>query len=169
MGFFPSNYVERVKELPEENEEPSSESNQESGRLHVPACGSLHHMGSMFLCLFPFPVRSSKEPFFFSAMPPLLLLLFALVLSVGCSLPLAQKESLIALYNATGGPFWINNANWNFSTDPCTPNWNGVPCDSSNGNVTDLTLPNNNFPLSPECELFRSLFLFRALTICRWL
>ena len=80
---------------------------------------------------------------FFFSMQPVLLFVVALLLSVDCSLPPDQKNSLIDLYDATGGAFWTTK--WNISTDdPCDPPWFGVACDSLNLNVVDLDLPQNN-------------------------
>ena len=83
------------------------------------------------------------------------LLLFPfLFLCVACMLPEERRESLIALYNATGGPFWTNKANWNTS-DPCaTPTWFGVSCDAFNDSITGLSLLANNMTGSlPDLQL----------------
>ena len=77
-------------------------------------------------------------------LPPVLLLFFALLLSVDCSLPAYEKESLISLYNATGGTFWTDSTNWNVSTDPCTSLWFGVECGTLNETVKSLNLAENN-------------------------
>ena len=83
-----------------------------------------------------------------------LLLLFALLLSVACLLPQLQKDSLVALFNATGGPNWTNKANWNASTDPCTAFWFGISCDALKQNVTGLALASNNLIGSlPDLQL----------------
>ena len=74
----------------------------------------------------------------------LLPLFLALVLSVDCSLPQYQTDSLLAFYDATGGPFWINSTNWNITADPCSGLWHGVICDLLGQNVTALDLPYNN-------------------------
>ena len=81
------------------------------------------------------------------------LVLFLALMSVTC-LPMSQKESLVALYNSTGGPFWTNNTNWITSTDPCAPLWFGVTCDASKANVISLSLPSNNMTGSlPDLQL----------------
>jgi hypothetical protein len=53
------------------------------------------------------------------------------------TVPQAQKDALIALYNATNGPAWANNTGWNTASDPST--WYGVTVDG-NGNVKQLDL-----------------------------
>ena len=52
----------------------------------------------------------------------------------------AQREALVALYNATGGPNWTNNTNW--LTDKDISTWYGVTV--FNGQVTALSLGRNN-------------------------
>ena len=52
-----------------------------------------------------------------------------------------QRESLIALYDATDGANWEDNAGWLSDSDEC--NWYGVTCNGS-GNVTKLELDGNN-------------------------
>ena len=90
---------------------------------------------------------------FFLAMRPVLLCLAALLLSVDCSLLPEQKTSLIALYNATGGPFWTHT--WDLLTDPCDDSWYGVSCEYYLRNsVVDLNLNINNLTGSlPDLEL----------------
>ena len=51
--------------------------------------------------------------------------------------PQGDREALVALYNATGGPNWRNNHNW-LSNAPLGQ-WYGVTTDSS-GRVTELDL-----------------------------
>ncbi len=46
--------------------------------------------------------------------------------------PTAEKNALIALYNATDGPNWTNNTNWNTTAPIAT--WSGVTV--ANGHVT---------------------------------
>ena len=52
----------------------------------------------------------------------------------------AERAALVALYNATGGPNWTNNANW-VSGQP-VGRWRGVTTDPS-GQVVGLSLPEN--------------------------
>ena len=56
------------------------------------------------------------------------------------SIPTAECEALIAIYDATNGPNWSNNTGWLVYPDPCF--WSGVSC--FNGNVTTLTLSSRN-------------------------
>ncbi len=53
--------------------------------------------------------------------------------------PQAEKDALIALYNATDGPNWTNTWDLNSSVD----SWYGVRLNNS-GNVESLSLSNNN-------------------------
>ncbi|MTI41773.1 FG-GAP-like repeat-containing protein [Fulvivirga lutimaris] len=57
------------------------------------------------------------------------------------SLPLLETDSLalVALYNATGGQYWENNANW--LNDPVNT-WYGIKL--KGGRVSEILLPNNN-------------------------
>ena len=52
-----------------------------------------------------------------------------------------DRAALVALYNATNGAGWTNNANWN--TNAPLDQWFGVNTDAD-GRVVDLTLGNNN-------------------------
>ncbi|AXT18307.1 hypothetical protein D7030_08395 [Flavobacteriaceae bacterium AU392] len=64
-----------------------------------------------------------------------------------CDISEEERDALIALYNATNGPNWTNNTNWNTSASVC--DWYGVTV--TNGTVTNLNLSNNqlsgNIPL----------------------
>ena len=55
-------------------------------------------------------------------------------------LPSPDREALVALYNATGGANWANNANW--LTNAPISQWHGVTTDAS-GLVTSLGLNDN--------------------------
>ena len=54
--------------------------------------------------------------------------------------PISDRDALVALYDATGGPNWLNNRNW--LSDKPLGEWYGVTADS-NGHVTELDLHNN--------------------------
>ena len=54
--------------------------------------------------------------------------------------PETDREALVALYNATGGPDWKRNDNW--SSDAPISEWIGVTTDN-NGRVTRLNLSEN--------------------------
>jgi M6 family metalloprotease-like protein len=60
--------------------------------------------------------------------------------STGCaaqsSIPVAECDALLSLYNALDGPGWDKEPIWLFDSDPCT--WGGVTC--SGGVVTGLDL-----------------------------
>ena len=55
-------------------------------------------------------------------------------------MPEADREALVALYNATGGDNWTNNTNW-LTTAPIGQ-WHGVTT-NGNGRVTNLDLNGN--------------------------
>ena len=50
----------------------------------------------------------------------------------------ADREALVAFYNATDGPYWIDNENW--LTDVPLAEWYGITTDAS-GRVVSLRLP----------------------------
>ena len=54
-------------------------------------------------------------------------------------IPQLECEALVALYNSTNGPGWVDNTNWLVDVDPGT--WFGVTVES--GYVTQLLLPQN--------------------------
>jgi len=70
--------------------------------------------------------------------------------------PLAERDLLAAIYEATGGPDWNRNSNW-LSQRPLGE-WDGVEADES-GNVTGLNLSYNNLVgrIPPEVGGFRHL------------
>ena len=77
----------------------------------------------------------------------------ALVMLVVCGVPPNQKNSLLALYNATSGGNWLNQ--WNVTADPCEPpGWYGVGCTNGNTTVSVLNLKNNHlFGTLPDLDL----------------
>ena len=62
----------------------------------------------------------------------------------------ADRAALVAIYNATDGPNWTNNANW--LTDKPLAEWRGVTTDD-NGRVTMLDLLGNRLSGSIPSEL----------------
>ena len=54
--------------------------------------------------------------------------------------PTGDRAALVALYNATGGPNWTSNGNWD--SDGPINSWHGVTTDSE-GRVSALLLANN--------------------------
>ena len=75
--------------------------------------------------------------------------------------PLAERDLLVAIYEATGGPDWNSNGNW--LTQRPLGEWDGVETDDS-GNVTGLSLSYNNLVgrIPPELgglSHLRGLFL----------
>ena len=56
--------------------------------------------------------------------------------------PIVERESLMAMYNATNGQNWTNNAGWtDGTTDHCL--WYGIDCDAD-GHVVGIDLKDNN-------------------------
>jgi len=55
-------------------------------------------------------------------------------------IPTAQCETLLALYDNTGGDNWTNNDGWKKGNTPC--NWYSIEC--TDGNVTKIDLSDNN-------------------------
>jgi Leucine-rich repeat (LRR) protein len=64
------------------------------------------------------------------------------------SIPQAECQALVALYQGTSGTGWTNQTGWLANTTPCT--WYGVTCTS--GHVTTINLYSNLLkgPLPPE-------------------
>jgi len=56
-------------------------------------------------------------------------------------IPKAECEALVAFYNRTFGPYWINRSGWLATYTPCSTPWYGVTC--GGGRVTGLHLVNN--------------------------
>jgi hypothetical protein len=87
---------------------------------------------------------------------PFMLPLAAAVTSVGkvsvCNqvreIPKIECEALIALYDSTGGPGWINHAGWNTNNRPCS--WYMISC--ANGHIISISLSKNqlNGTIPPE-------------------
>ena len=75
--------------------------------------------------------------------------------------PETEREALVALYNATGGPNWEGNNNW--LSDVPISEWEGVTTDD-NGRVTQLNLRWNQ--LSGEVHLSRDLSSPIACYLC---
>jgi hypothetical protein len=67
---------------------------------------------------------------------------------VATSIPQAQCDALVALYNSTAGPGWTTSTGWLTASDPCT--WHGVTCYVDG--VEALNFYDNNMvgPLPPE-------------------
>lgn len=76
-------------------------------------------------------------------MKNLLPLLAILVATSGsAAIPTPQRDALIAIYNATGGPSWNNRAGWLGSAGTeCS--WFGIRCNDAQTSVTEITLEQN--------------------------
>lgn len=63
---------------------------------------------------------------------------------------LTDRQILVNLYNATGGPNWTNDENWNTAADLDT--WHGVSTNAQ-GQVRSLELPSNQLSGEIPSEL----------------
>ena len=55
-----------------------------------------------------------------------------------------ERQSLVDLYNATGGDSWDDNDNW-LVGDPCEDSWFGIRCDrATNSKIDTIRLGRNN-------------------------
>ena len=62
--------------------------------------------------------------------------------TIQAAIPLAEREALLALYESTDGPNWINNDGWGDAPGTeCT--WSGVFCHTGGNHVTSLYLGGN--------------------------
>ena len=64
-------------------------------------------------------------------------------------IPIAECESLLALYAQTNGNYWTNKTGWKVTTYPCS--WYGVSC--RDGHVTGLALHQNQLNGNIPSEL----------------
>ena len=62
----------------------------------------------------------------------------------------SDRDALVALYNATDGPNWLNNTNW--LSNAALEEWHGVTTDS-NGRVVELNLGVNGLSGTIPSEL----------------
>lgn len=82
---------------------------------------------------------------------------------VGLRLCGVDREALVALYEATGGPYWKDNSHW--LSDAPIESWYGVDVDS-HGRVSKISLPENNLtgalpPQLGSLSGLTSLYIFR--------
>ncbi len=64
-------------------------------------------------------------------------------LAAAAAIPTAERDALVALYQATGGSAWTDSTGWNGAAGTeCS--WFGVGCDENGAAVTSLSLPANN-------------------------
>lgn len=63
--------------------------------------------------------------------------------AVEAAIPTSERDALVALYNATGGPSWTERQGWlGAAGTECT--WRGVVCDQAGEHVVELQLWSNN-------------------------
>ncbi len=76
-------------------------------------------------------------------------------------IPKAQCDTLVALYNSTGGAKWTNKGGWNVTNAPCS--WEGIGC--SGGKITSISLFSHNLkgalPNLNALNSLQSLWLHR--------
>ncbi len=62
-------------------------------------------------------------------------------------IPSAECKALVALYNSTNGPDWLDNSGWLVTNTPCS--WTGITC--ARDHVSDISLSYNQLtgPLPP--------------------
>ena len=71
------------------------------------------------------------------------LFLGACAADAAATIPQAERDALIALYNSTGGANWQHNNGWNGAAGTeCS--WDNVVCDSTGSSVIELHLSYNN-------------------------
>jgi hypothetical protein len=97
------------------------------------------------------PVDSSPEGATFSHL--------AVDCATQASIPQSECDALAALYHATNGDAWTDNAGWLTEADPCA--WNGISCLSGSVSVVQLTNNNLSGPIPSELgDLAGLLLLF---------
>lgn len=69
-------------------------------------------------------------------------------IAVSTDLDASECDALVAFYDSTAGPSWIDNSGWRTTSDPC--GWVGVTC--TGGRVSGILLLNNGLtgPLPSE-------------------
>ena len=59
----------------------------------------------------------------------------------GATMPVAECQALVSLYNSTNGPGWIDDTGWG-TANPCT--WSGIVCTNGDqGSVRIIMLTSN--------------------------
>lgn len=74
------------------------------------------------------------------------------LLPVAGAIPQSERDALIALYTATQGTGWYDNANW-LGAAGTENTWYGVTCNVDNTHVTALNLNGNNLTGTLPAEL----------------
>lgn len=95
-----------------------------------------------------------------SALACCLVLLFTLAAPAQGAIPQSERDALIAIYNATNGPGWYEQAGW-LGAPGTECSWERVTCDPAQTTVEGLDLHDNNLAgyLPPEVEDLTSLQL----------
>ncbi len=63
-------------------------------------------------------------------------------------IPFAECKALVALYNSTHGPDWVDNRGWLTTDDPCT--WSGIECTGDHISHISLLYSQLSGTLPPE-------------------
>ena len=74
----------------------------------------------------------------------LALLCVALAIPAKADIPPGERAVLLALYSATGGANWTNNAGWNGPPGTECINWAAIECDAGKNHVTKIYMGGNN-------------------------
>lgn len=92
---------------------------------------------------------------------------FLLVIALGsqiaaAAIPESERQALMDLYNATGGPSWTRQTNWmGPAGTECT--WLGVRCDENAEHVITIRLSNRNMVGQlPSLSAFTEMYDFEA-------
>ena len=75
------------------------------------------------------------------------------------AIPISECNTLVDIYDSTGGDSWIDDSNWLVNNDPCT--WFGISC--SEGHIRAFNMSNNG--LDGELPSLAKLSYLRSLTI----
>jgi len=71
------------------------------------------------------------------------LLVFLGSVPAGAAIPASERDALLALFDATGGPQWKESSGWRGAAgSECQ--WDGILCDDTGSNVRDIALGSNN-------------------------
>lgn len=69
----------------------------------------------------------------------------------GATIPAAECQALVTLYNSTDGPNWLDDSGWGVDPDPCQ--WFGITCAGDGSSVRGIDLTSNGLAGSIPAEL----------------
>jgi hypothetical protein len=70
---------------------------------------------------------------------------------VGATIPAAECQALVTLYNTTDGPNWLDDSGWGVDPDP--RQWSGITCTGDGSSVAGINLRLNGLAGSIPAEL----------------